>query len=364
MKLANVKAHCLVPYVRPTKETVDDIARSIRQDPDFRNKYHAFTCLQWHPELKRLFCGTTSFANDLIQSFDPATGQFESMRYQDFGEMYEIKIHRALDLGNDGMLYGATSSLHDVDERDQAPGGKIFRFDPKTRQYELLCIPKPHDYIQTTTLDSQRGMIYGFNYPVFNFFAYSLAKGKVVFQQYMGSITHISAVDDDGGYWGTWGHAHKLFRYDPATNELTYHKTELTSGCDSLMYKGAGPIDGMINGHDGLLYIGGEKGELYSLDPKTAQVEYLGRPVPTNRLPGLCLGPDGMLYGVTGTDDNVVIFAYDRAARSFDVLGQVRDASGEACFRPHDLRMVNDRLFVGETDNPKRTCYLWECELA
>jgi len=363
MKLKSVKAHCLVEYQRSTSTVIDDAARAIRKDPGFRQKFHAFTCMVYDANRKLLFCGTTNFANDLLQAFDPATGRFECMGYPDFGETYEIKIHRALDLGDDGMLYGATSCLHDVDERHRGPGGKVFRFDPQRRRFDLLCIPKAHDYIQTITLDSKRRMIYGMNYPVFEFFAYSIDKNEVVYSQYMGSITHIGAVDDEGGYWGTWGYHHKLFRYDPATNEIDFLAHGLPTGCHSLMYKGAGPIDCMINGLDGFMYIGGEKGELFRLDPATGEVTYLGRPVPANRLPGLALGPGEIIYGVGGDDDQTTLFVYDRSTGAFTVLGPVHDPQRGACFRPHDLKLVEDTLFVGETDNPRRTCYLWECTL-
>jgi hypothetical protein len=363
VKLLSVQAHCLVPYVRPAATVVDEIVRDIRKDSEFRTKYHAFTCVRYHARHKRLFCGTTNFGNDLLQSFDPETGRFQSMRYQDFGEPYEIKIHRALDLGDDGMLYGATSSLHDVDERQTAPGGKVFRFDPATRTFQCLCIPKPHDYIQTTTLDSARRMIYGMTYPVFDFFAYSIAQQKVVYRQFMRSITHIGAVDDAGGYWGTWGGGHRFFRYDPATNDVTFFRHGLPSGCHSIMYAGAGPIDCMINGHDGYLYIGGEQGELFRLDPRNAEVVYLGRPVPSNRMPGLVLGPEGLIFGVAGNDDRTTLFTYNRQNGAFAILGRVRDEQGQTCFRPHDLCWVGNCLFVGETDNPRRTCYLWQCQV-
>ena len=363
MKLVSVKAHSLTQYVRPTSTVVDDIARQIRKDAEFRKGYYAFTCLRYHPQRRLLYCGTTSFATDLLYSFDPATGRLESMNYAEFGEQYEVKIHRGLELGDDGMLYGATSLLHDVSERHQAPGGKVFRFDPTSGKFECLCIPAPPDYIQTITLDSRRGMIYGMTYPVFDFFAYSLDKDEVVYRRYMGSITHIGAVDDDGGYWGTWGSAHNLFRYDPATNEVNFIDHGLPTGCESLMYHGAGPIDCMINGRDGYLYIGGEKGELFRLDPKTAEVVYLARPLPSNRLPGLVIGPQGLMFGVGGNDNQTAIFTYDRGSGACRVLGPVRDEQGQTCFRPHDLVWIDDRLFVGETDNPQRTCYLWECEL-
>jgi hypothetical protein len=130
------------------------------------------------------------------------------------------------------------------------------------------------------------------------------------------------------------------------------------------MYHGAGPIDSMLNGGDGFLYLGSEKCEVYRLNPRTAEVAYLGKPLPATRLPGLCLSDDGLLYGVGGNDNNVSVFTYDRKSRVFNVLGTLRDPrDGDPCFRPHDIIKVGDSLFLGETDNPRRSDCLWECKL-
>ena len=57
-------------------------------------------------------------------------------------------------------------------------------------------------------------------------------------------------------------------------------------------------------------------------------------------------------------------FVYDRKSGRCEALGPIRDEqAGADCFRTHDCCLVGDRLFVGETDNPRRSCYLWECRL-
>jgi len=364
MRVVEVKKHVLSDYRRQERQDLDDQSADVSKNEAFRKGYYAFTCLLWHPGLSRLICGHTNFANDLLHLFDPKIGRFESLGYASFAEKYEIKVHRSLALGGDGCVYAATSCLHGIDERLAAPGGKVFKWDPKTRRFTLLSIPCPPDYLQTISLDYKRGMICGMSYPVFNFFAYSIENNKVVYSQYMGSITHVGEVDDDGGYWGTWGHEHWLFRYDPVSNAVKFFRHGLPSKCESLMYPNAGPIDSMTSGGDGFLYIGSEKCEVYRLDPKTAEVAYLGKPLVSNRMPGLVAADDGLIYGVGGNDDNVRVFTFDRKTRGFTILGDVRDtATGDPCFRPHDLVKVGDSLFVGETDNPRRSDCLWECRL-
>ncbi|MFC1452052.1 hypothetical protein ACFLSJ_01755 [Verrucomicrobiota bacterium] len=326
--------------------------------------YYSFTSVAHHPGLGKLFCGTTNMTNDVLQSFDLETNTFESMDYRSFGERYEIKIHRSSTVGPDGNVYAATSALHNINRRPKAPGGKLFRFDPHKREYALLAVPCKYDYIQTISLDWDRQCICGMSYPVFKLFAYDLGKGEVVYEQFMGSISHIGAFDDDGGYWGTWGHSHHLFRYDCERNEVKYFDHGFPVRCMSLMYAYAGPVDCMINGGDGYLYIGHESGEIYRLDPKTGEVEYLIKPLPGYRMPALAIGHDGRIYGFGGPDWHVRAFAYDRETGEYQVSGPIKETeSGEQCFRAHDLVIVGKRLFLCETDVGTRGAWLWECRL-
>lgn len=366
MKVESIRPHILNEYRRPSADDLDAGTRQLLRDDEFRKRYYAFTCLEYSEPHGKLFCGTTNFSLDLLQSFDLETGAFESMRYQDFSEdFYEVKIHRSLATGSDGTIYGATSCLHPEKDRLKAPGGKLFRFDYKARAFEQLAIPKPHDYIQTITLDDERGMIYGFTYPVFDFFAYSLRDREVKYSQYMGSIPHLSVVDDLGGYWGTWGvRSHNFFRYDPATNAVTFHDHGFPTRCQNLMYAGAGPIDGALNIGDGYVYLASEQADLYRLDLASAELTYLGKPFPSIRLPALCLGPDGALYCAGGADWHVRLARYDFERGAFEDLGPLTDTrTNTPCFRAHDCVCVGNRLFVGETDHPHRTNHLWEATL-
>jgi hypothetical protein len=81
-------------------------------------------------------------------------------------------------------------------------------------------------------------------------------------------------------------------------------------------------------------------------------------------MPGLVAAADGLLIGVGGNDAACMGFAYDRKAGRCEVLGSIRDEAAEAdCYRTHDCCLVGHTLFVGETDNPSRSCYLWKCDL-
>jgi hypothetical protein len=127
------------------------------------------------------------------------------------------------------------------------------------------------------------------------------------------------------------------------------------------MYEGAGPVDCMINGGDGFMYVASALCEIYRLEPKTGRLDYLGRPLPYKRLPGLAIGGDGAIYGVGGNDNRTTLFRYNRVSERFEILGLVGAADGTICFRPHDLVLVDNTAYVAETDTPQRSGYLWEC---
>ncbi|HEY3319562.1 MAG TPA: hypothetical protein VGP72_03690 [Planctomycetota bacterium] len=366
MNVKKITARYFNLFERKRQENLDLGAGFAKLDPEFRKNYYAFTCLLYHETTRKVYCGTTNFSNDILHTFDPVTKTFESLNYSKWtDDRFDIKCHRSLSASKNGKIYGAPSCLHKENERLLAKGAKLFSYDPAAKTFESLGIPKAHDYIQTITLDDQRGLIHGFCYPVFEYFVYSLAERRVIYSQYMGSIPHLSTIDGDGGYWATWGDEHKLFRYDPSKNQVKFFDFGFAQPCRSIMYPRAGPIDVAINGGDGYLWIGTELGEIWRLEPKSAELRFMGKAVPTNRLPALCIGPEGLIFGAGGRDWDVRLICYDRSTNAFQDLGQIVDpATGRKCFRPHDCVAVGNTLYLGETDNPERGDWLWEVEIA
>jgi hypothetical protein len=100
MKKLTVKKHMVRPYMKKQGGVVDDAAGQLAKQQDFKEGYFAFTSLKYRPQDGLLYCGNTNFGNDLLRTFNPETGKFKSLRYQDFGEEFEIKIHRGLELGD------------------------------------------------------------------------------------------------------------------------------------------------------------------------------------------------------------------------------------------------------------------------
>ncbi len=339
--------------------------RDFTSNEDWKNNLISFTSLAYHPQRKTVVCGMTAFNNDLMYEFNPADGTFTDLKYRQEAEKFEIKIHRSLQLDSKGRAYGATACLHREDQRQEAAGGRIFCYDFETGKYDFLGTPVPNDYIQTITVDEERGLIYGVTYPVFEFFAFDIKTRKNRFRQYMGSAPHIMALDDRGGVWSTWNtRTHNLFRYDPDTNSVQYFDHSLIPGQGAdLMYPGAGPIDMMLNGGDGYLYVGCATGDLLRINPDDAKVEYLGRPTAERRMPALEIGPDGRIYGISGFYGRCHLFAYDREKRNFEDFGLISDGEDDL-YIGHDICFAGDnRIFAGETDTELRAGYLWECVL-
>jgi len=361
--LRNVKHHVLRDFKQEYIEDVNRLSEEQKKD------MVQFTCFLYNPNDKQLYCGVTAFDGEIFWRFDPVNKTWTSLDYAKIHEQFEVKIHRSLELASDGMIYGATACLYGLKDRLKAPGGSIFRLNPKTGGYEKLAIPIKYDYIQTITLDEKRQLIYGFTYPVFNFFVYHIDTGEVEDYDYIGSITHISAIDDDGCFWGTWDWVnHNLFKYNPDTREITYfdHGTPGSKQEANIMYPGAGPVDIMINGGDGYIYIGTTGGSLCRLDPKTAEVTYLAHPAATRRLPGLIVWDDDLLIGAGGDEEGGFVFSYSRKTNAVTRLGSIVDSeTGKKLYRVHDIVRIADTntVYVAETDVPNRSGYLWECEI-
>lgn len=313
----------------------------------------------------KVFCGCTNTRGDILYEFDLAAGRFRSLNFASVAEPCDAKIHRGLcfDRQRRRLVFGI-ASLSPTSKTSVTPGARIMQFDLNAETFAELIRPMPGNYIQATIFDPQRQMAYSFTEPAHGFAVSNLARGVNRRAMCVGSIVHTAAIDPAGGVWGTWGYRgqHPFFRYDPADDRIEFFDKLVmptSREASNLMYLGAGPVDCMITGPDGLIYVASAMGEVYRLDPAGRTLAYLGRPVPHNRLPGLVFAPDGLLYGVGGDDWHVILWSYDCKADRFKVLGEVAAPDGRRCYRPHDMTYLDGRFFVGETDNPKVSGSLW-----
>ncbi|MDO8587329.1 MAG: hypothetical protein Q7T82_09840 [Armatimonadota bacterium] len=367
MGKCRVKAHVLKNISKPIANWYKDMAGKAfseleQVDHDYYHNLIAFTTVEYNPADGLVYCGITAADNDILFTFDPASKKFESLHYERVGEKYDVKIHRSLILDDDGMMYGATAGLIEPFQYLEAPGGKIFSLNPKTKEIRILAIPAPHEYIQTIAMDKKRKIIYGFTWPLNKFFRFDLKTGKTTNFEAIGAGPHIPAVDDDGNLWGTWamfGSSDKrLLKYLPDEDRIDFIRTLLPK----MHGNDGGDIDGMLNGGDGYIYVGTVSGGLVRLDPKNAEFEYLGKPYPGTRLAGLCIGKDGLLYGGGGENYNTFVFAYDREKKQFRDNVRLYDADMNAsCVIVHHITITDDgTVYAAETDNLERSGFLWE----
>jgi len=348
----------------------------LRADPGYYHDWISFDGVKWHPTLQRVYCGLTALDNDIFQVFDPTTGQFRSLGFQKFGDRFDAKFHRSMELDTDGTFYCATALLHDQDVQFEAAGGKLLHYNPFQETYRLLAVPVPHHYIQSITLDRQRRIIYGFTYPGEYFFRYDLTSGQCRTLAFIGNgiamaQPHYFVVDNDGFAWGTWAETRafedkpalnvRLFKYHPDTDRFTWFSHGLPrSGPEDF-----GLVDGMLLASDGMIYIGTTAASLVRLDPRTAKVELLGCPGPRHRMAGMGEGPDGHIYLSCGTFEETSLFSYDPKRGTFTHHGRIADPElGVGAARTHDLSITKDLvIWVGENDNVTRSSYLWECRI-
>jgi hypothetical protein len=387
MKLVNVNAHILKNRrFENWKSEVEGrwTIEDLRSDAGYCNDWISFDSLAWDENSKKLYIGLTSINNDIFYVYDPSQDNFSSLGFQAFGDKFDAKFHRSLEIGEDGEIYAATAMLHDMDQQHQAAGGKLLSYNPARQTYQLLAIPVPHHYIQSIKLDSNRNIIYGFTYPAEYLFRYDLNSGKYRTLAYIGNSVllcqpHCASLDRQGRLWGTWGESRafedmlsdvpvRIFCYDPDQDSFTW----FSHGFPKIDPEDPARVDHMLLADDGMIYTGTVTGGFSRLNPDNGLVEDLGRPYPNPRLAGLVQGPGGLIYGCgnAGYGENgrgeARIFAFDPRTKALNDLGPIfDDRIGIGAVKVHMLVSAgNGTLYAGENDNALRSSYLWECRVS
>ena len=387
MNLADVRAHILKD--RKFDNWVSEVEgrwkfEDLRADSGYCNDWISFDSLAWDITTSKLYVGLSTLSGDIFYVFDPAQDKFVSLGYQRFGDKFDAKFHRSLEMDEDGTIYAATALLHDMDQQREAAGGKLLRYDPTCAQYSLLAIPVPHQYIQSILLDRRRRSIYGFTYPAEYLFRYDLASGDCRILAYIGNGVimcqpHCGVLDAKGRLWGTWGENRafedvlgpvpiRIFCYDPEADRFTWYQ----HGFPKVDSTDPARIDHMLLAKDSMIYAGTVAGGFSRLDPETGKVEALSKPFSGPRLAGLVQASDGLIYGAGNAGygpsgrGEARLFAFDPKSNHCQDLGPILDRRLDAsAVRIHMLVDAgNGTLFAGENDNVLRSSYLWECQVA
>jgi len=368
---AQVRTHvlrdCTITPERWTRLARWGFLTDWQAEEDLYHDWVGPTCLLEHPGDGLIYVGLTALDGDVLYAFDPRTGEWESCGYPAGEDIYATKLHKSLVLDDDGLIWGAMATLYDPNHWPDAPGGQIFNYNPRTREYCFFGVAHEHDYIQGIVMDKKRGLIYGDTWPGRMFFRFDMATGEYrLLTCYGPPVTEEMVIDDDGGVWHSWdffqwSRRYTLFRYDPDRDEIEFLKEELPNLGNTPMMQ---QIDSAINGGDGYLYFGTMGGALVRLAPREREIEYLGKPLVQWRCKGLVPGPGGLLYGAGGADYDTHVFSYDKQARRFAHLGRLEDNGGVCCWLVHDMvRSQDGRLWIAECDVPARAGYLWEMQL-
>ena len=357
--------------------------RDFKSSETWKKDWISFDSLCHEPASDTLYCGITSFDADIFWGWRRGEQEWFDAGYGRVRDPYDAKFHRSLELDTrSGKMYAAVALLHDLDSFWKAPGGSIVRYDPATNDISKLAIPLAHVYIQSIVLDEDCDMIYGQTFTPENLVSYNLASGESRWIGPTGSGLGMAqgeniVKDDSGNVWGVWNvtrawqsepgvDEHRFYKYSPEDGEIHYLDKGLPRPDGSYGY--ARP-EGLFNLGDGNLYVSGDGGALYRLDPDTAQAEFLFRAIDTgqrrSRLASMRTGPDGLAYGVTGRDGRCEILRFDPKDGSHSLLGTLEDSeTGEKAWQIHDVCLTHDGvLYAGENDNPYRSGYLWEVEL-
>jgi streptogramin lyase len=348
------------------------------RDKTWRTKWTSFDCCHYVCETGLLYLGVTSFNGDIFTCFDRKTESFFDCGYSRIRAPYDAKFHRSLEYWEkDRCIYGAVALLHDIDHYWDAPGGAIVRFDPASGDIAKLCIPMPHNYIQTIRLDQKTGVIYGLTLIPERLFAFDIASHHITDIGPVGSCGAFAQgenieIDGLGRVWFGWNvlrawqpspgpDSNRLARYDPGERKIVYFNNGLETQDGSY---GFVKVEGLFN-LAGKMFASGGNGSIYKIDVETGHGKYLGTPISSqrSRLASLRMGPDGYAYGVAGRDGACHLLRFDPRTEQYEILGPV-ESNGEKCWQVHDIAVTPDGVvFACENDNPERSGYLWEITL-
>ena len=303
--------------------------------------------------------GATSGVQSHLFAFSAQTNQVKPL-----GTIADAPgVHHSLAVGRDGVVYIGTgknvlppftikpdlsAGLNHISEDLWTQvkelyagyaGGHLYSFDPAKESRMAppgqaaaltdLGVPVPGDGIYCLTIDPERQMLYGITYPRAHLFLYDLKAGRAIDKgpifkdvlfggpdnRTLRTLPRDLAVAASGDvYTSTDGG--RILRFDPVKQELQTLAAVLPG--EAMQVVDAWARDGDV------LYGGTSEGFVFRFSPASGEVENLGKPMLSQRIRGLVLGQDRMLYGIAG-DRRVpnLFFKYDLRQRRFETLGGV-----------------------------------------
>ena len=265
--------------------------------------------------------------------------------------------------GKGNILIGCTSADDAVfDTKSKSyEGGRLFAFDPATKNVQDWGIIAGGQGINCIAVDSVRGKLYGITYPAGHLFSFDLASKAI---KDFGEVMTPWRVKDFGRV--SWRGVPKVLMIDDAGTLYysTYYRREIKMAKEELMKGGSSTLSSLEGGRIYRLAFGEDKpvftgaviptqtgmdsdpiyengiasairardggfwcgtindGFLFKFEPSTSTVINKGKTFQYWNLKSLAYGSDGKLYMLGGRDeDNSWIMNYDPMMGSLACLG-------------------------------------------
>jgi outer membrane protein assembly factor BamB len=278
-------------------------------------------------------------------------------------------ITHALVVANSGEVYIGTS-----------PRGHLLKYvphdedDQPIRIMESCALTDLGVAIQGETLsalaiDREAKVIYGLTSPNAHFIKYDIvggsftdagvvAKSKPEGEKFetRKMFSQMLALDASGNVYAS-GENGFLYKFDPA--KQTLEKLPLQAPAIPGRERWT-QVECFLTDPGGLIYGGTSDGYLFRFDPAKLTVTNLGKPLLAPEITGLALAPDGKIYGVGGSDQDMArLFSYDPAEGAYNLLGFV-DVNRRPYYswQAYEIKAVTSGLdgtiYLGESERISR----------
>jgi hypothetical protein len=266
----------------------------------------------------------------------------------------------------DGHLYMYNAPekelvINSLDDRDKGEFTLLFKpphvISPRLSVIEDLCVPVPGEGVSAMAIDTVRNRIYGLTSPGGKFFIYDIASRKTgvkeIYNEHIGKKSNISRAMICAGanvyFSGRYG---SMIKYCPDEDVFkeTNMKIPVSAGREYL-----NTVSALAQADDGRIYGGTyADGYLFTFDPKEEKLLNLGKPSIESHIRGITVGHDGMIWGLCGTDDELVhLIRYDPLNRNLEDFGMAR-AKMPKTWIMHKADVLitgsDGELFIGESD--------------
>ena len=297
-----------------------------------------------------------------LNTFGSADSACRNMVIDSRGRVY-MGTAGAGDAGEAGHLfmYDFPSHATFFAKKDDLDRGEFHSSDqppsPALARIEDLGAPVPGEGICAMAVDHEKNVIYGLTSPGGKFFAYDIQSMKFSVKDIYGDCianrSNISrAMVCAGGnvyFSGKYGYIVKYLQQNDAF-VLTGMKIPVSPGREYLNHASA-----LAKNDSGLVYGGTyADGYFFAFDPLEEKIVNLGKPSIESNVRALSAGRDGIIWGLCGTDDEIVhLCRYDPCNKRLDDYGMIRAKAPKTWIVHRADVMVtgaDGELFIGESD--------------